>query len=47
MVAIWAGIDKRAAQAVLALARRRVNVLWVLLRDCRCYELSPPSALAA
>ncbi|MFF4398880.1 IS110 family transposase [Streptomyces sp. NPDC001480] len=38
---------KRHTQAVLALARRRVNVLWALLRDDRCYELSPPSALAA
>jgi hypothetical protein len=28
-------------QAVLALARRRVNVLWALLRDGRCYELAP------
>ncbi|WP_458244312.1 IS110 family RNA-guided transposase [Streptomyces sp. MAI_2237] len=38
---------KRHVQAVLALARRRVNVLWALLRDGRCYELTPPSALAA
>ncbi|MCM2424126.1 IS110 family transposase [Streptomyces sp. RKAG293] len=38
---------KRHAQAVLALARRRVNVLWALLRDGRCYELTPPTALAA
>ncbi|MFE5039025.1 IS110 family transposase [Streptomyces sp. NPDC056683] len=38
---------KRHTQAVLALARRRVNVLWALLRDGRCYELTPPSALAA
>ncbi|MFF4214179.1 IS110 family transposase [Streptomyces sp. NPDC001796] len=38
---------KRHTQAVLALARRRVNVLWALLRDGRCYELAPPSALAA
>ncbi|WP_329375699.1 IS110 family transposase [Streptomyces sp. NBC_01351] len=29
---------KRHTQAVLALARRRVNVLWALLRDGRCYE---------
>ncbi|MFD0305236.1 IS110 family transposase [Streptomyces sp. NPDC127119] len=34
-------------QAVLALARRRVNVLWALLRDGRCYELTPPAALEA
>ncbi|RSM85631.1 IS110 family transposase [Streptomyces sp. WAC 01325] len=38
---------KRHIQAVLALARRRVSVLWALLRDGRCYELTPPSALAA
>ncbi|MFI1761410.1 IS110 family transposase [Streptomyces sp. NPDC020800] len=36
---------KRHTQAVLALARRRVNVLWALLRDRRCYEPTPPSAL--
>lgn len=33
---------KRHTQAVLALARRRVNVLWALLRDNRCYALTPP-----
>jgi transposase len=38
---------KRHIQAVLALARRRVNVLWALLRDGRCYKLTPPDALAA
>jgi transposase len=38
---------KRHTQAVLALARRRVNVLWALLRDGRCYEPTPPIALAA
>lgn len=38
---------KRHIQAVLALARRRVNVLWALLRDGRTYELVPPTALAA
>ncbi|MEU2718071.1 IS110 family transposase [Streptomyces sp. NPDC007205] len=38
---------KRHTQAVLALARRRVNVLWALLRDGRCYEPAPPTALAA
>jgi transposase len=32
---------KRHTQAVLALARRRVNVLWALLRDGRCYEAIP------
>lgn len=38
---------KRHTQAVLALARRHVNVLWALLRDGRCYQLGPPAALAA
>ncbi|MFJ1536565.1 IS110 family transposase [Streptomyces mirabilis] len=33
---------KRHTQAVLALARRRVNVLWALLRDGRCYQAIPP-----
>ncbi|MFF2468426.1 IS110 family RNA-guided transposase [Streptomyces mirabilis] len=37
---------KRHSQAVLALARRRVNVLWALLRDQRHYELTPPAATA-
>ena len=38
---------KRHTQAVLALARRRVNVLWALIRDQRCYQLTPPQAQAA
>lgn len=38
---------KRHTQAVLALARRRVNVLWALLRDGRCYEPTPPTVLTA
>ncbi|MGW7613727.1 IS110 family transposase [Streptomyces sp. NPDC054766] len=38
---------KRHIQAVLALARRRVNILWALLRDGRTYEPAPPSTLAA
>ncbi|WP_331755895.1 IS110 family transposase [Streptomyces sp. NBC_01643] len=33
---------KRHVQAVLALARRRVNVFWALIRDRRCYEVIPP-----
>ncbi|MGW0885888.1 IS110 family transposase [Streptomyces sp. NPDC002671] len=33
---------KRHIQAVLALARRRVNVIWALIRDRRCYEVTPP-----
>jgi hypothetical protein len=32
---------KRHVQAVLALARRRVNVLWAMLRDGRPYEAAP------
>ncbi|MET8538498.1 IS110 family transposase [Streptomyces sp. NPDC005065] len=38
---------KRHTQAVLALARRRVNVLWALLRDGRCYQPAPPISVAA
>ncbi|MEV7004805.1 IS110 family transposase [Streptomyces sp. NPDC093982] len=38
---------KRHTQAVLALARRRVNVLWALLRDGRPYEAVPPTAQTA
>ena len=38
---------KRHTQAVLALARRRVNVLWALLRDGRCYEPTQPTLSAA
>lgn len=38
---------KRHIQAVLALARRRVSVLWALLRDGRTYEVTPPIAHAA
>jgi hypothetical protein len=37
---------KRHTQAVLALARRRVNVLWALLRDNRPYQ-APPLPTAA
>lgn len=35
---------KRHTQAVLALARRRVNVIWALLRDRRTFELTAPIA---
>lgn len=38
---------KHHTQAVLALARRRVNVLWALLRDNRTYQHTPPLTLAA
>lgn len=38
---------KRHTQAVLALARRRVNVLWALIRDGRCYQGRLPVTSAA
>jgi transposase len=38
---------KRHVQAVLALARRRVNVLWALIRDGRCYQDGLPVTTAA
>ncbi|MGW5479909.1 IS110 family transposase [Streptomyces sp. NPDC004008] len=38
---------KSHKQAVLALARRRLNVLWALIRDNRTFELTPPQSLAA
>ena len=43
---------KRAAgkthtQALLALSRRRVNVLWAMIRDSQCYQGSPPAAAVA
>jgi transposase len=38
---------KRHTQAVLALARRRVNVLWALIRDRRCYQSDLPVTTAA
>lgn len=34
-------------QAVIALARRRVDVLWALLRDNRPFQIIPPTAQAA
>lgn len=37
---------KRHTQAVLALARRRVNVLWALIRDKRTYHATPSQAAA-
>lgn len=41
------GEGKLHTQAVLALARRRVNVLWALIRDRRPYQAAPPQATAA
>lgn len=37
---------KRHTQAVLALARRRVNVLWALIRDGRCFQRELPVTAA-
>ncbi|MEU0000612.1 IS110 family transposase [Streptomyces microflavus] len=34
-------------QAVLALARRRANVLWAMLRDGACYQPAPSVTMAA
>lgn len=41
------GEGKRHTQAVLALARRRVNVLWAMLRDNTVYQPAPTIAAAA
>jgi transposase len=38
---------KTHTQAVLALARRRLNVLWAMLRDHRTYQPTAPNATAA
>jgi len=38
---------KRHTQAVLALARRRVNVLWALIRDRQCYQSELPVTTTA
>lgn len=37
---------KTHKQAVIALARRRINVLWALIRDGRCYQAQPVTAAA-
>jgi len=34
-------------QAVIALARRRIDVLWALLRDNRTFTEQPPAAAIA
>ncbi|MGW2649989.1 IS110 family transposase, partial [Streptomyces sp. NPDC001393] len=34
-------------QALLALARRRLNVLWAMIRDGECFHASPPVTGAA
>lgn len=38
---------KAHKQAVLALARRRLNVLWAMIRDGACYQATPPVTAAA
>ena len=38
---------KRHTQAVITLARRRVNVLWAMLRDEREYAITSRKPLAA
>jgi transposase len=38
---------KRHTQAVIALARRRLNVLWAMLRDHKLYQPTAPNATAA
>lgn len=38
---------KGHTQALLALARRRLNVLWAMIRDGQCYQASPPATAAA
>jgi transposase len=38
---------KRHTQAVLALARRRLNVIWAMLRDHTTYQPTAPNATAA
>jgi len=41
------GQGRTHTQAVITLARRRVDVLWALLRDQRCYTATPPRLAAA
>ena len=41
------GQGLKHVQALIALARRRVDVLWALLRDNRVFELDPPTAQQA
>jgi transposase len=38
---------KRHTQAVLALARRRLNVIWAMLRDQTMYQPTAPNPAAA
>jgi hypothetical protein len=41
------GEGLRHVQALIALARRRVDVLWALLRDNRLFQTTPPTIRTA
>jgi hypothetical protein len=41
------GAGRTHKQAVIALARRRLDVLWALLRDNRTYAATPPALATA
>jgi len=41
------GEGLKHVQALIALARRRVDVLWALLRDNRVFQATPPAIRAA
>jgi transposase len=41
------GQGRTHSQAVIALARRRVDVLWALLRENRTWTVSPPAIAQA
>ena len=41
------GQGRGHVQALIALARRRVDVLWALLRDNRPFQIEPPAAQVA
>lgn len=41
------GEGLKHVQALIALARRRIDVLWALPRDGRLFELDPPTARSA
>lgn len=46
-VAPYCAEGKGYKQALPALARRRVNVLWAMIRDGACYQATPPVTAAA
>ena len=39
--------NRTHAQAMIALARRRIDVLWALLHDERLYAAAPPQSAKA